>query len=274
MTWGPDRSRASMIARPPGAQAHRLLDHHVHTTASAPTTHSPWYSSLLSTRTQSRAALATSSRRRSGWRRRSGRRAARAGWARCRRPLSARRCQAVLDDRQVDDLRDLNEPDDPDAKCSHGGPFLAWMDDRSLSRLRRTPCRRPRRRHDPASLRTNSNDSGAPTGRPCRRPPTPPRRSVIADGVESAEDPLPRHISVPDRHEVPPPTGIGPGQVRGQAARCVHPFDRLLAVNVQDVLRGILEEHRRVEVLPHEVTRIEVEPERRSPMVDRLLAVQ
>src|SRR6185312_11410140 len=95
-------------------------------------------------------------------------------------------------------------------------------------------------------------------------------RAVVADRVEHAEDPFPGDVAVSGGDEVPAAARIAPGQVRAEPA--VAPVEvpgRVLAVHVVDAVLEVVEEADRVEVLPHEVARIEVETERR-PKADRV----
>ena len=96
-------------------------------------------------------------------------------------------------------------------------------------------------------------------------------RAGVADRVERAERVLPRHVAVPGRDEVPPAAGVAPRQVRsehaGPAVGRTHPG--VLAVDVVDAVLEVRDEPDRVDVLPHHVRRIPVEPERLT-VIDRL----
>src|SRR5882757_963193 len=95
-------------------------------------------------------------------------------------------------------------------------------------------------------------------------------RAVIADAVEHPEARLPRHLAVAGGHEVPAAPRITPRQVRAQPAVApVEPGRGLLAVDVVNAVAEVVEKADRVQVLPHEMARVEVEPERR-PTTDRL----
>src|SRR5215218_9078364 len=85
-------------------------------------------------------------------------------------------------------------------------------------------------------------------------------RAGVADGVEHAEDRFPRNVAVAGGDEVPAAPRIGPRQVRRQpAVTPVELLDRFLAVHVVDPVLEIPEESDRVEVLPDEMARVEIE---------------
>src|SRR5882757_8995500 len=87
------------------------------------------------------------------------------------------------------------------------------------------------------------------------------QRPLVPDLIEDPDDPVPRHIAVPDRYEIPPAAGIRPRQVRAQSA--VAPVELplgFLAVHVVDAIPEFGDKSDRVEVLPHEMARVEVQP--------------
>src|SRR3954454_8840481 len=87
-------------------------------------------------------------------------------------------------------------------------------------------------------------------------------RPAIADRVQHPEDRLPRHVPVTGRDEVPAAARVSPRQVGAQPAVApVELLDRLLAVDVVDPRPVVPQEGQWVEVLPHEVAGVEVEPE-------------
>src|SRR3712207_5251260 len=96
-------------------------------------------------------------------------------------------------------------------------------------------------------------------------------RPVVADGVQHPEAGLPRDVAVAGGDEVPAAPRVGPGQVRTHpaVAPVAHLLLRVLAVDVVDPVLEVPDERDRVEVLPHEVARVPVQPEG-LPVPDRL----
>ena len=123
-----------------------------------------------------------------------------------------------------------------------------------------------------AIRRTNANASGAPD-QPIHAGvlPLDRDRAVVADRVEHPEARLPRHVAVPGRDEVPAPPRVRPRQVRPEpaVAAVADLALRVLAVDVVDPVPEVPQEPDRVEVLPDEVARVPVQPER-LPAPDRL----
>src|SRR5690606_20140461 len=96
------------------------------------------------------------------------------------------------------------------------------------------------------------------------------QRTAVADVVEPPDGVLPRHVPVAGGAEVPATPRVGPRQVRAQAAvAAVEPALGVLAVDVEDLVLEVEQEGDRVEVLPHEVARVPVDPERLA-VTDRL----
>src|SRR5690606_17108416 len=92
--------------------------------------------------------------------------------------------------------------------------------------------------------------------------------AAVPDGAQHAENVLPGDVAVAGGDEVPAAAGVAPGQVGAEAAvAAVQALACLLAVDVVDAVAEVPQEADRVEVLPHEVGRVEVEAEGR-PVAD------
>lgn len=86
--------------------------------------------------------------------------------------------------------------------------------------------------------------------------------ALVADGPQHAEDVLPGDVPVAGRDEVPAAARVAPGQVGAEAAvAAVQALAGLLAVHVVDPVPEVVQEADRVQVLPDEVARVEVQPE-------------
>ena len=95
-------------------------------------------------------------------------------------------------------------------------------------------------------------------------------RVLISDEVQHPEDALPGHVAVAGRDEIPSSAGVGPRQVGSESTVApVELLARLLQVHVVDPVLEVPQESDRVEVLPHEVTGVEVQSESR-PVADGL----
>lgn len=95
-------------------------------------------------------------------------------------------------------------------------------------------------------------------------------RALVTDGPQHPEDVLPGHVTVPRRDEVPAAPRVAPRQVGAEAPVApVEALAGLLAVHVVDPVPEVVQEPDGVEVLPDEVARVEVQPER-GPVADGL----
>ncbi len=85
----------------------------------------------------------------------------------------------------------------------------------------------------------------------------------VADGVQHPEAGLPGDVAVAGGDEVPAAAGVGPGQVGAHpaVAAVADLLLGVLAVHVVDPVAEVPEEPDRVQVLPHEVAGVPVEPE-------------
>src|SRR3954452_13476330 len=278
MTTRPARSRAAMISSASCGERHISFSTSTcRPASSAATTLSVWYSSLLSTRTQSRGASRTMSPR-SAYRRSTP----------YRSPASVRRvgemsATAVTSNRCGRDSRigrwttwaTSPRPMTPIrsgfTKVSSRWSGRAVREVRGSTVGREGGVEGGGRRLDLGQPADEGEGVGSADG-PVHAGvlPLDGDRASVVDAVEHPEDRLPGHVPVAGGDEVPAPARVAPGQVRGEpAVATVQPHLRLLAVDVVDPLAEVPQEVDRVEVLPDEVARVEVEAERR-PVADRL----
>src|SRR5687767_982904 len=87
-------------------------------------------------------------------------------------------------------------------------------------------------------------------------------RALVADPVERPHDRLELHVAVPGRDEVPAPAAVAEVEVRVEDRAVAVEIDlRVLYMDVEDPVRERVEELGRVDELPDQVARVEVESE-------------